>query len=284
MIVQVRPIDKGDVKLGLEKYNLTRSPGSGFYIEALVNPRTSLRDTGLTAEDATRLGKAIGEDLTPTSPYWDSFRIKIEDKTLVLDLDSAVDQVRYAVLRANKYVANSETEWRNGLWPDATVIIINPDEEVKVKGAVYERKKQAISRLDAMLPSKQKWFATAMFRKTYENMLAPAASNDIMAFIETSGKNVDTWLEWMKKSDERIEAEYLLNLGVIYNVLRLSSQRYMRGDTEIGFNLQNAIDYILSPSRQDVRLQIENEIASKAGLSTVLPQPQLNTPTEEPKV
>ncbi len=117
--VQVRAIDKKESKLGLEKYGLTRSPGSGFYVEALTNPQTGGRSTGLNETEASALGKLLNVDLGPFSTFWDSFRIKLEDKTLILDTDSPIDQVRLSVLKQSKYVAPSESAWRTGKAPEA---------------------------------------------------------------------------------------------------------------------------------------------------------------------
>lgn len=269
--IQVKAIDRKEPKLGLEKYGLTRSPGSGFYIEALADPRTGARATGLTTEEATTLGRQINEDLSPFSPFWDSFRVKLEDKTLVLDLDAPVDYIKYSVLKQSKYVAPTLSGWRAGQFPEALFIIHDQKEEIKVEKTILEKSMKAAADISLMLPTKRKWLATSMFKKSYENMGSAEFDGpfvDLSRYVKESNTNVNTFLDrWMVKSDERLEAEYLVNLGIIYNALRKSGDIIKRGDNELGHNMEAAIDYLTSPMKQETRMQIENEIASKIGIT-----------------
>ena len=53
-----------------------------------------------------RLGNAIGQDLSATSPFWDTFSVKIPaDSEVVLLNTNPTDVVRYHLLLANGYVA-----------------------------------------------------------------------------------------------------------------------------------------------------------------------------------
>lgn len=266
--VQVRPIIKEGSNTGLEKYGLSRSPGSAFFIEALVDPRTGGRKTGLTEEEVKDLSKKLNEDLSPFSPYWDSYRIEMKDKILTLDTESPIDYVKLSVLKSSKYVAPSRTAYSTGQAPEALFIIYDSHEEVRTEKTGLERMLKANSELAKMLPTKRKWIATSIFNKSYENMDVDSPLVDLGRFIQDKPtKSIPEFLKWIDKSEVRLEGEYLIKLGVIYHALRKSGDRYMRGDVEIGRDIESAIDYITSPSRQDNRMQIENEIAAKVGMT-----------------
>lgn len=261
----VKPIDKKSGRLGLEKYKLNRFPGTKFMIEALVNERTGLRDTGLSKEDEVRLGNELGEDLSPKSEFWDTQagKVALEDKEHKFSTENPKDQLFISLLKANKYVANSEQEFREGKYPDAKYIIYNQESEAKAKLGRIETKRRAYAKLDKMKPELKKWLATVIVNKSFENLNQDTIDVTLGEYIESGDKYVNSFLDIAAIPVERIESLYLIKLGVMKNVLRKSGTLFMRGDKEIGFNEESAIDWMCSPVNQDQKLQIEKEIQSK---------------------
>lgn len=260
--VKIRPVVKGGHRLGWEKYGFNRAPGTGYFIEALPDYYTKIRATGLTKQEAEELGKEINEDLSPHSKFWDGFAVKLEDEDQVFDTNIPMDRIKIAVLKASKLVANSETERMEGKYPEAKYVIYDSADETEIKSSRIANKLEATGYIASTTPTKRKWVATILFNEEFETQTDKFAKVQLMEFVEANSKNIDTFNNLIRKSDDRIESEYLVHLGVIRNVLKYRGGRYLRGDEEIGYDYERAVDWMTSPKNQDKRFQITAQLES----------------------
>ena len=123
-LVYVKPIIK-ERWHGLHKQGRAKFQGTSDVIQPVYDSSIGRLATGLTTEDAERLGKTLGADLTPNSgnEFWQTFKVKLEDKTTIYDLSIPLQEIQVAVLKASKYIANSQKEHENGKWPNAKYVI-----------------------------------------------------------------------------------------------------------------------------------------------------------------
>jgi hypothetical protein len=136
-IVEVRPlpIEKWHKKEGKETFSQPK--GS----QVLYDSKTGKYSTGLTDEEAEQWGKDLGLDLSnkfnPTQehPTWSmkSWNIRLENNTMFFDTTKLIDKIKVRNMKANKFVANSLKEWKEGKWPDATHVIFDESDEADDK-------------------------------------------------------------------------------------------------------------------------------------------------------
>ena len=67
----------------------------------------------------------MGVNLVATSAneYWHDFKIKLLDQTMIFDTSVPLQELQIHVLKASKFVANSQKELDKGLWPSAKYVI-----------------------------------------------------------------------------------------------------------------------------------------------------------------
>lgn len=155
MIVEVRPLPlkKWHGKQGAEAFTQPHT------IEALVDPETGRLATGLTEEEAERLGKKMGLDLSDTftgssHPFWGDkvAWVQLPNRTLILNTDNPKDYLKAKLLKSKSapQVANSQKEYDEGRFPDATHIIYDEAEEIAVEAGKEELRMLAYSKISGL--------------------------------------------------------------------------------------------------------------------------------------
>lgn len=261
--VTVKPILK-EARLGLEKRNLTRYPGTKYYVEAMWDDQYNKRRIAIPEQEQAELEKTLNVSLDSRSDFWESYRVALEDKINTFDTSNPKHALAIHVMRSSPYVANSEDEMSGGKWPEAIYVMNSPEEEISAKLDKTERKLEAFRRLNDLTPTKRKWVATSIFYKSFENMSNENTPKVLLSdYIEKGKKEVENFLDVTASKDEVLEADYLLTVFTIHNVLRKSGDRFMRGDTEYASSKQAAIDKLVSPTKQEERMQMELELKAK---------------------
>ena len=116
MEVILRPLHKNQWA-GVYKYK-NCSDYIGTYLT-----RSGAIHTGLTDEDAKRLGEKIGKSLHPSSEFWLNFYIRTSSKDIYLHLDDPWDELRYLFLKNHKRVKDGFSD-KN---PYADYVLINKE-------------------------------------------------------------------------------------------------------------------------------------------------------------
>lgn len=148
MKVEVRPLEvkKWHGKKGKESFTQPKT------IEALFDRNTGRYATGLSEEEAEKYGKLLGADLSDVfnpnepHPFWGTkaAEVKLENSTMLFDTAKALDFVKVKVMKASKFVANSMKEYEQGLYPSATHVIFDEEEEVASKASKISLRNKAI--------------------------------------------------------------------------------------------------------------------------------------------
>ncbi len=146
MKVEIRPIPvkRWHGKTGSESFTQPKQ------VEALYDPETGKYATGLTPEEAQQYGGLMGVDLSDTfraegHPYWGNKEawVILPNHTLILETNRAQDFVRWKLMKASKFVANSQKELDAGKWPFASHVIFDEEEEVELKATRVQLKRKA---------------------------------------------------------------------------------------------------------------------------------------------
>ena len=210
--------------------------------------------TGLSAEQAERLGDALGFDLSTGSDFWDTFRIRIGDSDLVLDTDDPYDELRYLFLKDHKRVAKGLDDIK----PTANYYISNPEEEAEKKNKYNRIKRKAFKEFDKMTP-KEVRKALRLYGFKSDNLSDEVAENRLTTLIEQNPKRF--FAKWIDNKHRM--TEFLIREAVAKGVIRKNKNIYTYGTTTLGRNLEEAIDYIDNKENSEVKATIINETENK---------------------
>jgi len=241
--------------------------------------RSGNRYTGLSAEDAVRLGAKIGLSLLPSSTYWDNFFVRIGADDIYLDTEDPMDEVKYIFLKNHKRVKNSQFERK----ATADYLLINKDEEAKRENLFNKAKVDAISEFKRMsLTDMRK--CLRLFGHSSENVSGEVVENLMFKLIES---NPSTFLEkWVNNTNR--EVEVIIEQAIAKNIIRRNKNVYKFGTDVIGYSMSEVIDFMNNPKNQDIRIAIVNGTDAK---DFIVPNEapeedlkQFNIPNEDNKI
>ena len=210
--------------------------------------------TGLTVEDATRLGGLLGLNLSPSSDYWKGFFVRLGADDLFLDTEDPLDELKYLFLKNNKRVKTSIFEHK----ATADYLLINKDEEAKRENLFNKTKVDAISEFRQMsLTDMRK--CLRLFGQNSDNVSSELIENSMFKIVES---NPAMFLEkWVNNPNREIET--VLEQAISKNIIRRNKNIYKFGSDVIGYSAQEAIDFLNNPKNQDIKISVLNSIDAK---------------------
>jgi len=273
-IIEVRPIQR-DKWHGLPPEKDFARP---FVLEALLDSRTHKYATGLNDTydekgnvvpnpDRIRLEKATGYNLsdsfstTEPHPFWSNqvSRVKLENRTNLFNLENPLEEIKYHMMKASRFIANSQLEYQEGKFPDAKFILYNEQEEVEAKAKQVEIKDK-VNKLIQDLDTKQK-----------SNIIQIVEGRDIskqgVSYITVEFDNVITKLGYSKmlalltKDKTRISVHATIVSAVDKRILRKQGDLYFYFEEPLG-DIESAINFFLDPKNQLIKMQILEKLNS----------------------
>lgn len=263
MIVEVRPIErqKWHGKEGKENFS------QPVTLECLYDTSTGKYATGLNEEERKSLEAKTGYDLsdafnaTQPHPFWSSSaaKIKLPARTVIFNTDKPLDFIKVRVLKASKYVANSMKEYEEGLFPEATHVIFDEAEDMKIKASKIQRKNKATA-IAMKLSSDQKAnIIQILSMKSMKNQSQDFLDVEIDKIIEDQ---LDEFLKYASMDKEKVYLRAAILEGIHKNVLtKDGSAIYFMGD-QIGFDLEDAVKYFSDPNNQRIKAAILEKITA----------------------
>lgn len=218
--------------------------------------RSGAMYTGLTMEDEKRLGSLLGLDLSrsSTNPFWVNFRIRTSVNDIILDTDDPLDELKYLFCKGHKRVKGSLLEQK----ATADFVLINRDEEAKVENSFNRIKRDAIKEFDKLTPTEIRK-ALRLFGYNAESMSSEVAENRLYTFVEANpNKFMDRWV-----NNKSREIEALIEIAISKNIIRRNKNIYKYGSEIIGNSLEDAVNFLMSPNNQDIRLAVMNACETK---------------------
>lgn len=238
------------------------------YTEVLINTSTQTYDTGIDEEELVELQKLLpGIDLTNTyipdkpHPFWSSKagRLKLPNKTLILDESIPMDRVKVRNYTASKFVANSMREYEEGKWPDATHVMYNEKEFVEIESEKVSKKRKAYKLADRLTKEQKVSIIQIML-----GISVRGSSNDFIEvkLEEALNSDLDRFLIYAKLDKDMLYNKGLVTEGLYKNVLtKEGSGIYYLGDL-LGHGIDSVTEYFSNPNNQEVKIKIIEKINS----------------------
>lgn len=264
MLVEVRPraIQKWHGKKNKESFAMPK------VVEALYDEATGKLATGLTETEAKQYGALLGGvDLSDTfnvetpHPFWGSKpgMIKLDNMTMVFNTDRPLDAVRVKLMKASKYVANSQKELDEGLWAEATHVIFDEEENVEIKAS-----KIALADKCVVIKSKMSLDDKASMVQILAGKTVRGRSAN---FIEVELKDIidnkpEEFLKYFNMGKEEVYTRATVLEAIHKNVLtREGTGVYYMGDV-LGIDVEETIEWFKNPQNQKLKVAIMERLTS----------------------
>lgn len=251
-LIVIRPIIKntwGYQQTNTIRYKNTKDHVGPFYT------KTGTRYTGLTKEDAERLGKLLNADLSANSSFWDDFKVTMTDKEKILDLSNAEHELAYLFLLNHYRVAKSITEQSS----NKDYVIVDTDKEAELINNKAEIKRKA-NRLFDSLTAEQKKDVLKLYPGYVkaDNVSASIVEARLYEQLELNpAKFVENAED--KKRDSKVFVKDLVDAGI----LRKNRSAYYYGKDNIGHDEESAITFIDDPENQGLKLALMQQLKNK---------------------
>ena len=263
MLVEVRPLEikKWHGKTGQESF------AQSISFEALYDAQHGVYATGLTAAERKVLEKSTGYDLSPEfdpekpHPFWSTgtARVKLGNKTTVFDTTKNLDAIKVKMLKANKYIANSMQEYRQGLYPEAMFVIYYEAEEVSLKASKIQIRNKARKLASKMSMDERINIIQILKGKSMRKNSPDFLEVAIEDLVQEDTTEFVKWAE-MDKTATYIRASVLE--GIHRNILTKEGNAvYYMGD-RIADTLDDACNYFLDPQNQQMKAMILEKLNS----------------------
>lgn len=210
--------------------------------------------TGLTEEDAERLGSILGVDLRSQSDFWSTFRVRIGSEDIVLDTTDPYDELKYLFLKGHKRVAGSIGDIKAG----AHYYISIKEEEAKKANEYSRNKRRAYVEFAKMKPE-DIIKALRIYGYKSDNLSEEVAEARLTTLMEANPvKFFEKWVD-----NKHRATEFLLKEAIAKNVVRKNKNIYSYGTTTLGNSLEDAIYFLDNAENSDLKATVINETQGK---------------------
>jgi len=210
--------------------------------------------------------------------FFQDYKVFLKDMTNILDTASPHDELAYYMLKASKFVAESELDWKSGKKPQALYYISDEKEE---QDKVYQReyiKAKAMSLLTApeMTPEVMRKFIKYLRNTDKSSKLPQGNVGNESSFLALKDyvkdlANCKIFIEaydLMTKSApgrERFEAIVLLQQLLEAYIVSNRQETYTWNSTKIvlGNRKEDVIQFLLNPEKGPEVEDLEKELKAK---------------------
>ncbi len=262
MKVEIRPleINKWHGKTGDQDIQCAQT------IYATVNSDTNRYETGLDDKDIEHLKKeGVSYDLSPgfnlnvPHTFWASpvSKVSLENHTTFFNTDNPMDYIKYKLLLASKFVANSKEDLDKGKFPEATHIIYDEIKEDSAKAKKIELKKKAYKEILSLSAIQKLHLIMAVDNEDCRNMTDDKINIKVDNIANKKPKSV---IEFSKNETGYNALRYLVLVALDRSVLRKEAGTIKYFDCKIGNDTDSAIDYLSNSENQATYLKIKDAV------------------------
>lgn len=263
--VEVRPIEK-------KKWH--NKTGSDIFsqpkiIEALIDGDTRLYRTGLTEEEEIEYSKKLGVNLSNrpgNNPdkidYWQEKAawISLPYRTTIFDTSKPEDYVKVKVLKDSKFVANSQKEEEQGLFPEATHIIYDEEEQIDNRATKVEEKQKAFANLSKMSLEDKQNVLHILSGKSTKGKSSNFVNVKLEEEIEASASKFNSTFDLGRESVS-IRAKVLELLA--NNILTKDAGGIFYLGELVAINYEDAVAWFANPNNQTLKVKILETLETK---------------------
>lgn len=255
--VYVKPIVK-EKWHGLHKVGRAKFQDTHDTIQVLYDAKEGGLATGLTEEDEQRLGTALGRDLSnkASNEYWQDFNVRLKDQTMVFDLSNPMHELQLKVLKASKFVANSQKELDKGKFPYAKYVIYDEYQELEKQASEVAIKANAID-LFNKLSSQKKLDILKVYGRAVENSSQDFVFTKLFELVETDPAG---FIRTASMPIEEIKVRALIFDLERKGIFRKKGTAYLYNDQQVGFDYQDTVEYLLNPEHQELLVKVKTDL------------------------
>lgn len=242
--VILRPLDRNKW-MGISRYK-----NCYVYLSPYLT-RTGSIYTGLSVENAKRLGEALNLDLSPLSNYWSTYFIKVGNKEIYIDPANPKGELDYLFLKNHKRVAQSIDK----ILPSHDFVLVNEDEEAQVTNKYNKIKRQAFKEFDKLSANDRRkalrlygFNTLSSSDEVIENKLNELVEKDPQKFIEL-------WVE-----NKNRDTEFIIKEAIVYKIINRNKNIYKYGEDIIGHSLEDTVAFLDNPVNQDIKITILKQL------------------------
>lgn len=248
MIITLKPLKKKNSWAGITRYNKCQDSISPYFnSQGLVK-------TGLSDEEAETLGKKLGQDLNPSSTFWEDFRVVMSDKEVSFDTSNPSHELIHKFLLSHKRVANSLLELDS--FPHADYVITNATVEAQKQNIDFNVELEAFKEFAKLTPEDMR-----NVLKLYPgNAKYGNSDNEIVQakLAEQMKKDPETFVTIVK--DKSKDSKIFLKDLVDARILRKNKQAYYYGEDCIGHDIESTITYVNDPNNQSLKVALKQAL------------------------
>lgn len=261
MLVKIKPIERERWHGKTNNESFTQP----IKLKALVNVKTGKYDTGLSDEDRKRLEKITGLDLSDIynpikpHPFWDTeaATLTLPNHTIILNTDNPLEEIKYHIAKASKFVANSLIEYENGNFPDAMFVIVNEEEEAKLKSKKAELRLQAFKKAEKLSLEEKQDLIIIITGKNLKKQSTDFISAELDKILV---EKPEIFLEYVSKDKIYLSTYAMILEAVQKGVINKKGDTYYYMDFLLGSNINEAISFLSDIKNQGVKIAIIEKI------------------------
>ncbi len=228
-------------------------------------------DTNLNDDDLKRLSNLIPNrdlsniyDPSKPHPFWGSSEVvvKLPNHAVTFDTSKPLDFIKVAYLKSPrfKYVANSVKDWEQGLYPEATHVIYDEEEEIEKKSKVYSNKSDAWTLVASLTMEEKRNIAQIVYNKPVRK----ASENTLMTIIgEAIESDIERFLSYARMNKAELHLRALINEASFRGVIIKKNSNLYFMDELIGVNIDDAVKFLSDKQNQSIKATIIAKIEEK---------------------
>jgi hypothetical protein len=240
-----------------------------FAPSILAIPNTEERLAAQERIKKTReeLQSLTGKDLSPLSPYWDTYLIEVSP-TIHLDLTNANDRIRYHVLMASDAVAPSlKAATTDADYLYAKYYIAKEYEEVADQLSQKKKYNDAVIAMSEMLKTPDKAVMIGRYLELNVNPMTPPDNMYLIfqTYLDDDARlgSIDKFMSAVRMDYEELNTKIIITDSVRHNVIRQRDGLFQRGNITLGKNMAEVLHFLLDPKNSSELLSIQEEIDMK---------------------
>lgn len=261
MLIEVRPVKvkRWHGKEGEESFTRPKK------LQALVNAETMQYATGLTPKEAEELGKELKQDLSPhynsETPhvFWDSpmAAIKLENATMFFDNQIPLDMVKIKIMKASRFVANSMKELEDGLFPEATHVIHDEQEEAEIIASRVALANQAVIEVSKLSKDKKIELILILSDKNLKGQSDNFVTVGIDKCVKKDPSEV---IRHINMDSKDLTNQAIVIEALQKSILKRDGHKILYHDSLLGMDIQDVVIYLSNDENQNLRLRLMTAI------------------------
>jgi hypothetical protein len=249
-IVKVRALKTGSFN-GFIRFKNTKDSISPMY------DYTGTIVTGLTEDDAARLGKKLNKDLSPSSSFWHEYRVIMTDKEKIFNMSNAEHELAVLFLRGDKRIANSQEDLDKGLYPYAKYVIYDEEKAASDKNKEYTVKRKATIEFSKL--STGQMIDILKLYPGFVNLTSVTPDVVESSLFELLEKDPAKFLTLI--GDKKLDMKVFLKDLVNNKVLRKNKTAFYYGEDFLGHDEESTIAFLEDPKHQSLKIEFAEQIA-----------------------